>query len=71
MKTICADLEYLMGHLRYGHIELQMDEKEYKKYETYTNEEKEEYIFENGDLIIDDYKVDDYGPISNIRIYND
>lgn len=71
MKTVCADLEYLMGHLRYGHIELQMDEKEYKEYETYTDKEKEEYVFENGDLIIDDYKVNDYGLISNIRIYND
>lgn len=71
MKTICADLEYLMGHLRYGHIELQMDEEEYKEYETYTDKEKEEYVFENGDLIIDDYEVNDYGPISNIRVYND
>lgn len=67
MKTIYADLEYLMGHLRYGHIELQMDEEEYKEYETYTDKEKEEYIMENGDLVIDDYEVDDYGPISNIR----
>lgn len=71
MKTVYADIEYLMGHLKYGHIELQMDEKEYKEYESYTDEEKEEYIMENGDLIIDDYEVDDYGPISNIRIYND
>jgi hypothetical protein len=70
MKTVYADLEYLMGHLRYGHFELQMDEEEYKEYETYTDEEKEEYIFENGDLIIDDYEVDDYGHISNIRVYN-
>lgn len=71
MKTVYANLEYLMGHLRYGHFELQMDEEEYKEYEKYTDEEKEEYIFENGDLIIDDYEVDDYGPISNIRVYND
>lgn len=70
MKTVCADLEYLMGHLRYGHIELKMDEEEYKEYETYTDKEKEEYIFDNGDLIIDDYEVDDYGPISDIRVYN-
>lgn len=71
MKTVCADLKYLTGHLRYGHIELPMDEKEYKEYETYTGKEKEKYIIENGDLIIDDYEVNDYGPISNIRVYND
>jgi hypothetical protein len=71
MKTVYADLEYLMGHLIYGHIELQMDEEKYKEYETYTDKEKEEYVFENGDLIIDDCEVDDYGPISNIRVYND
>lgn len=71
MKTVCANLEYLIGYLRCGHIELQMDEEEYKKYETYTDKEKEEYVFENGDLIIDDYEVNDYGPISNIRVYND
>ena len=71
MKTVCANLEYLTGYLRCGHIELQMDEEEYKEYETYTDKEKEEYVFENGDLIIDDYEVNDYGPISNIRVYND
>lgn len=71
MKTVCADLKYLTGHLKCGHIELQMNEEEYKEYESYTDEEKEEYIIENGDLIIDDYKVNDYGPISNIRVYND
>ena len=69
MKTVCADLKYLTGYLRYGHIELPMDEKEYKEYESYTDKEK--YIIENGDLIIDDYEVNDYGPISNIRVYND
>lgn len=68
MKTVCADLKYLTGHLRYGHIELPMDEKEYKEYESCTDKEK--YIIENGDLIIDDYEVNDYGPISNIRVYN-
>lgn len=71
MKTVCANLEYLTGHLIRGHIELQMDEEEYKEYESYTDKEKEEYIFENGDLIIDDYEINDYGPISNIRVYND
>lgn len=70
MKTVYAEIEYLMGHLRSGHFELQMNEEEYKEYETYTDKEKEEYIFENGDLIIDDYEVDDYGPISNIKVYN-
>lgn len=71
MKTVHARVEYLMGHLRYGHFELQMDEEEYKEYKSYTDEEKEEYIMENGDLVIDDYEVDDYGPISDIRVYND
>lgn len=71
MKTVCANLEYVIGYLGCGHIELQMDDEEYKEYETYTDKEKEEYVFENGDLIIDDYEVNDYGPISNIRVYND
>lgn len=71
MKTVYAEVEYLMGHLRYGHFELQMDEEEYKEYESFTDEDKKGYIMENGDLIIDDYEVDDYGPISNIKVYND
>lgn len=71
MKIVYAELEYLMGHLRYGHFELQLNEEEYKEYESYTDEEKEEYIMENGDLVIDDCEVDDYGPISNIKVYND
>lgn len=64
MKTfvIGRNVDYVQGHLRYGHKETiveanSKEELEEKlKDENYVNE-----IFEDSDLIVDDYEVDDCG----------
>jgi len=71
MKVIIADVDYVIGHFKYGHFELEVNDEEYEEFQTYSDEEKKEYIGENGDLIIDDYVVDNLGNITNIRVYND
>lgn len=62
-------LEYVIGHLRYGHKEgvLELTAEEFERLQ----ENPEEFIYEEKilpelDLIIDDYSVDDYGGIDSI-----
>lgn len=58
-------LDYVMGHLRYGHKEgiLELTEEEFERLKKDPmNFIDEEDILSNLELIIDDYRVDDYGP---------
>ena len=63
-------LEYVIGHLRYGHKEgiLELTEEEFNRLKE--NPEKfiyEEDILDNLNLIIDDYAIEDYGGIESIN----
>lgn len=63
-------LEYVMGYLRYGHKEgvLELTEEELGRLQE--NPKKfiyEEKILDKLDLIIDDYRVEDYGGIESIN----
>ncbi len=58
-------LDYVMGHLRYGHKEgiLELTGEEFERLKKDPmNFIDEEDILSNLELIIDDYRVDDYGP---------
>lgn len=59
-----ADVEYLIGRLRYGHystiIEANSQEEIEKMLE---NKEACEKMINNMELIVDDYEIDDVGPI--------
>ena len=69
MKII-ADVDYVAGHLRCGHYELELNDEEYKEYKSLSKEDKISWI-EDGKFIVDDYEVDDIGIITEIREYND
>lgn len=58
---IIAPVEYITGHLRYGHYEgeLELTEEELQKINENPNLLREYDL----DLIIDDYRVDDVGCI--------
>lgn len=67
--SIRASLEYLMGHLRYGHLEgeLEMTDEEFEEFK----KNPIDFIYNNDyindlDLVVDDYEVDDIGPIDRI-----
>ena len=70
MKTITADVDYILGHLRYGHYELEVTDKEFEQFQNMSDADKAEYIEESGCLIIDDYDVDDIATPTNIKWYN-
>lgn len=67
-----ANLDWIMGHLRYGHREgyVEIPDKDLNKF----RENPIKYIEDNDlvyelELIIDDYEVDDYGKIDSLN-YN-
>jgi hypothetical protein len=69
MKII-ADVDYVTGHLRYGHWELELSDKEYEEYKNLSEEDKVSWI-EDGNFIIDDYRIYDIGTITEIREKDD
>ena len=72
MKKILIDapLEYVAGHLRYGHLEgvIEVSDEEFKKFK----ENPIDFLYDNEyidelDLLIDDWRVDDRGPIDYVN----
>lgn len=69
-KFITADCNYICGHLRYGHWELNLTDEQFKEFESLSGEEQEQWIKDEGNLIVDDYEIDDHDEPSNINIYD-
>lgn len=72
MKKILIDapLEYVAGHLRYGHLEgvIEISDKEFEKFK----ENPIDFLYDNEyidelDLLIDDWRVEDRGPIDRVE----
>lgn len=69
-KLITADCDWINGHLRFGHYELELTDSEFKEFSKMNEDEQEKYVYKNGSLIVDDYEVDEYEYPSNIKIHN-
>lgn len=72
MKKILIDapLEYVSGHLRYGHLEgvIEISDEEFEKFK----ENPIDFLYDNEyidelDLLIDDWRVGDRGPIDSVE----
>ena len=72
MKKILIDapLEYVAGHLRYGHLEvvIEVPDEEFEKFK----ENPIDFLYDNEyidelDLLIDDWEIDDRGPIDSVE----
>ena len=66
-NLVTADLSYIVGHLRYGHYELDLSDEEYEEFKKMDNEDKKDYIRDCGEIIIDGFDMNDYGEIVNIQ----
>lgn len=70
MYTAIGNVDYVAGHLRYGHYELNFSsEKEVEEFKALSREKQEVFMREYGELIVDDVCVDDIGDINSIDIY--
>lgn len=58
--AVRMELDYVTGHLRYGHFDALIPEDKIEAFKNADKYEKEEMIREYGDLEIDDYRVDDF-----------
>ena len=67
--VLTADVDYISGHLRYGHFELTLDEEELEAFKRMGKEEQMEYFRDRADLLIDDFYVSDLGEIGEIVIH--
>lgn len=64
MYNWTASVDYVDGHLRYGHFEGKFTEEQYAEYMALESDaEKQEMLSELGELIIDDYRINSYGDI--------
>lgn len=67
--AITASLDYVIGHLHYGHKEgtIKLTNDEFKEFEQNPYDFINKYdILSELELVVDDYEVDDYGPIESI-----
>jgi hypothetical protein len=68
MKRIIADVDYMTGHLRYGHLELELTDEQYEEFKGLSREEQEDWLRVDGEKIVDDYEIDDIGSIGHISV---
>ncbi len=66
--TITANIDYVQGHLRYGHYELILDKTELKEFKQISKEDQISWIEEEGEFILDEYRIEDRGDITDITI---
>lgn len=64
---IIADLEYIQGHLRYGHLKgvVELTDEELARLKKDPQFAKELCM----DIEVDDYRVDDVGPVSDLTVF--
>ena len=67
MHTIFGDLDYIYGYLRYGHLELELNDKDFKKFKSLPLKEQKEWLWNDGKVKIDDYRIEDCGSITEIN----
>lgn len=70
--TVTANVDYVMGHLRYGHYEgtLELTEEEYEQFRANPVKFLNEYDHDL-DFILDDYEIDGIGSIEEVDIINE
>lgn len=69
MKLITCPVDYVCGHLRYGHYELKLTDEEFAEFQQSSDEEKIGWL-RDGDFIVDSYRIDDIDTpsLGNIHI---
>ena len=59
-------IDYIDGHLRYAHYELNLTDEKLEEFKNSSKEEQQQWIADEGDLIIDDYYLNEIGEITKI-----
>lgn len=67
MYKIEAEVDYVVGYLRSGYYVLYLNEEAFEEYQALSDEEKKEYLEEEGEFKLDDVSIEEIGPIINIK----
>ena len=67
MYTIFGDLDYVQGYLRMGHLEMELNDKDFEKFKSLSLKEQKEWLRDEGHVEVDDFSVDDIGSITEIN----
>ena len=67
MHTIFGDLDYVQGYLRMGHLEMKLNDEDFEKFKSLSLKEQEEWLWDKGQVEVDDFSVDDIGSITEIN----
>ncbi len=67
MHTIYGDLDYVQGYLRMGHLEMELNDKDFEKFKSLSLKEQKEWLRDEGRVNVDDFSVDDIGSITEIN----
>ena len=67
MHTICGNLDYVQGFLRMGHLEMELNDEDFKKFKSLSLKEQEEWHRDEGQVEVDDYSIEDCGSITEIN----
>lgn len=61
---VTVDMDYVDGHLRMGHLEALLSEKELDELDSLEDkDDKAEFLSYIADIVVDDYEVDGYGDL--------
>lgn len=66
-NVITGHVDYVSGHLRYGHFEMTLDDEEFEAFKALSKKEQINLLRNGGELIVDDWEVDDYGDICEVH----
>ena len=67
MHTIYGDLDYVQGYLRMGHLEMELNDKDFEKFKSLSLKEQKEWLWAAGRVNVDDFSVDDIRSITEIN----
>ena len=67
MHTIYGDLDYVQGYLRMGHLEMELNDEDFKKFKSLSLKEQKEWLRDEGHVEVDDFSVNDIGSITEIN----
>ena len=67
MHTIFGDLDYVQGYLRMGHLEMELNDEDFEKFKSLSLKEQKERLWDEGDVKVDDFRVEYCGSITEIN----
>ena len=67
MHTMCGDLDYIDGYLKYGHLEMELNDEDFEKFKSLSLKEQKEWLWDEGHVEVDDYSLEDCGSITGIN----